>query len=200
MRCTTGCQHEAIHLRKVLFVICEASKADHSFVGHQAGAIIKCFVDAVWLVKHLHNIIMVNAGRLVNLDAFLRHSLNLVVLDFVIESQLHDLAVIDVVVAFSVVLENCRVTRYNLEFVRILAFFCCSSRILRLFNLFYRIICFSAEPIRKANDHRSAVFEYVHVIWLKDRDKYERVCTFQCLRSLRYRIEKAESFIKCHTN
>lgn len=47
----------------------------------------------------------------------LRHRVQLVVLNLVVQGQLYDLAVLNVVVVPSVVLEHCRVTRHNLEIV-----------------------------------------------------------------------------------
>ena len=84
-------------------------------MGHETGAKVECLINAIWLIKHLHDIVMVDARWFLDFDALLCHGFNLVMLDFVVQGELYNLSIVDVVVALGVILEDCRVTGNDLE-------------------------------------------------------------------------------------
>lgn len=114
---TTGCQEEGVDLHQVVLVVGKTSKSHEGLVSHQSSSIVERFLDALGLVHHLHDIVVINARRLLNAHLLLSDLLDLLLADLVVERKFDDLTILDIVVVLRVVLEDCRVTRNNLELV-----------------------------------------------------------------------------------
>lgn len=175
---STRCQNQMVNLLQILGLCFETAQTNHGFVCHQSRSIVQGLLYTLWLIEHLHCIIVIDAWRKLNLDFLFLHSFKDARLDWIIECQLHDLSVLDIIISFSVVLKHSGVGCYDLEVMSLLLFLFLNSYLncrLKWDNL---SIFWGSKCIWYSNDHGSRVFENIHVVWLEYRYEHKRVGTF----------------------
>jgi hypothetical protein len=84
----------------------KSAEFDESLALLKASSIIKSFADSVWLIKHLHYIIVIYSLRFLNLNSFFTDFHKSSCLHFILKGDLNNLLIVYIVVLFCVVLEN----------------------------------------------------------------------------------------------
>ena len=125
--CAARSQDQVVDLLQLLGVLLQTSQSDHGLISHEPSSVIERLLDALWLVQHLHSVVVVDARWQLNPHLLLCHCLEHVRLNAVSQRQLHDFLILNIVVPFGVVLKHGGVGCHDLE-VMSLGHFCLLGR------------------------------------------------------------------------
>lgn len=102
--CTTCGNIKVLDINKLLLVLFEAAKLNQLTI--QSCTVIQSLADCVRLIKHLHHVVVRNAGGQAHLHSFLLYRAELGLSHLVLQGYLDDFLVFNVVVLTGIVLEH----------------------------------------------------------------------------------------------